>query len=86
MHKPVTVDLRLMEHASAQELCGGNQEMEKVRTLLGVSCRSRTQVVRLSAYAYILTPNNLCKRQGVLCNEDFGISLGRGAFRLQPGQ
>jgi len=38
------------------------------------------------AYAYILSPNNLCSNQGVLCNEDFGISFGRGSFRLQPGQ
>jgi len=38
------------------------------------------------AYAYILAPNNLCSNRGVLCNEDFGISLDRGAFRLQDGQ
>jgi len=38
------------------------------------------------AYAYILSPNNLCSSEGVLCNDDFGISFGRGSFRLQPGQ
>jgi len=43
-------------------------------------------IVLSPAYAYILSPNDLCKNQGVLCNEDYGISLGRGEFRLQPGQ
>ncbi|KAF9653631.1 hypothetical protein BDM02DRAFT_3086800 [Thelephora ganbajun] len=38
------------------------------------------------AYAYILTPNNLCSDQRVRCNEDFGISLDRGAFTFQAGQ
>jgi len=38
------------------------------------------------AYAYILTPNNLCGDQNVLCNDDYGTSLGRGQFRFQAGQ
>lgn len=38
------------------------------------------------AYAYILIPNNLCSDQNVLCNDDYGTSLGRGQFRFQAGQ
>lgn len=38
------------------------------------------------AYAYILTPNNLCTDRNVLCNDDYGISLGRGEFRFQAEQ
>lgn len=39
-----------------------------------------------SAYAYLLTPNDLCSDQNVVCNDDYGTSLGRGGFRFQPGQ
>ncbi|KAF9788120.1 hypothetical protein BJ322DRAFT_607095 [Thelephora terrestris] len=37
-------------------------------------------------YAYILNPNNLCSDQNVQCNDDYGISFGRGDFRLQAGK
>ncbi|KAJ6499286.1 polysaccharide lyase family 14 protein [Mycena sanguinolenta] len=38
------------------------------------------------AYAYIPTPNNLCKDNNVICNSDFGISLSRGSFTFLSGQ
>jgi len=38
------------------------------------------------AYAYVLTPNGLCSDENVLCNDDYGTSVGRGEFRFQPGQ
>ena len=40
----------------------------------------------LKAYAYIPTPNDICKQKYVLCNEDgFGTSLGRGTFSFASG-
>jgi len=38
------------------------------------------------AYAYILSPGDLCNGQDLVCNEDYGISIGRGDFVLQAGQ
>lgn len=36
-------------------------------------------------YAYIPTPNGLCNEKGVICNDDFGVSLSRGAFSFVSG-
>lgn len=36
-------------------------------------------------YAYIPTPNGLCKQSGIDCNDDFGISIKRGAFGFLAG-
>ena len=86
MRTPVMEDLRLTEPASVRELCGGSQGMVKVRTQPPYLVSFLNFTRSTLAYAYILSPNNLCASQGVLCNDDFGISLGRGAFRLQAGQ
>ncbi|KAF7782557.1 CAZyme family PL14 [Agaricus bisporus var. burnettii] len=37
-------------------------------------------------YAYIPSPNDLCKDKDVICNSDFGISLQRGVFGFISGQ
>ncbi|KAJ7579258.1 hypothetical protein C8J56DRAFT_965242 [Mycena floridula] len=36
-------------------------------------------------YAYIPTPNNLCDQKSIICNDDFGVSISRGAFTFVPG-
>jgi len=39
------------------------------------------------AYAYIPTPNNLCKQTDVICNDDgYGVSFDRGTFSFTPAQ
>lgn len=43
-------------------------------------------ILSSSAYAYILTPDGLCSDQKVVCNDEYGTSLGRGEFRFQPGE
>lgn len=45
-----------------------------------------TSFILPSVYAYILTPDSLCSEQNVLCNDDYGTSIGRGEFRFQAGQ
>lgn len=37
-------------------------------------------------YAYIPTPNGLCKENDIICNDDYGISLNRGSFSFAGGQ
>jgi len=37
-------------------------------------------------YAYIPTPNGLCKDSGIICNSDFGVSVQRGSFTFASGQ
>lgn len=40
----------------------------------------------LAVYAYIPTPNGLCSDNGIICNDDFGVSIHRGSFSFVPGQ
>ena len=40
----------------------------------------------ITVYAYIPTPNNLCDESNVICNDDFGTSIGRGDFGFPVGQ
>ena len=42
---------------------------------------SFTQIV----YAYIPITDSLCSQSGVICNSDYGTSLGRGSFSFQRG-
>ena len=44
-----------------------------------------TEVV-LEVYAYMLTPNGLCSKNGIECNSDYGISIDRGAFGFASRQ
>ncbi|KIJ18898.1 polysaccharide lyase family 14 protein [Paxillus involutus ATCC 200175] len=37
-------------------------------------------------YAYMLTPNNLCSDNNILCNSDYGVSISRGSFGFAAGQ
>jgi len=37
-------------------------------------------------YAYMPTPNGLCKDNGIICNSDFGVSVERGSFSFVGGQ
>ncbi|KAH7913151.1 polysaccharide lyase family 14 protein [Hygrophoropsis aurantiaca] len=37
-------------------------------------------------YAYMLTPNNICSNQNIICNSDYGVSINRGAFTFPSGQ
>ncbi|KAL0576664.1 3'-5'-exoribonuclease [Marasmius crinis-equi] len=37
-------------------------------------------------YAYMRSPNNLCKESSITCNSDFGISVSRGSFIFAAGQ
>jgi len=37
-------------------------------------------------YAYIPTPNGLCNGKGILCNDEFGVSIQRGSFSFVSGQ
>ena len=36
-------------------------------------------------YAYIPITDSLCSQTGVICNSDYGTSLGRGSFTFQRG-
>jgi len=37
-------------------------------------------------YAYVPRSNNICKESGVICNDEFGISLDRGSYSFSSGQ
>ncbi|KZT26745.1 polysaccharide lyase family 14 protein [Neolentinus lepideus HHB14362 ss-1] len=37
-------------------------------------------------YAYIPTSNGICKDSNIICNSDFGTSIGRGEFSFASGQ
>jgi hypothetical protein len=37
-------------------------------------------------YAYVPTPNGLCKDGGIICNSDFGTSIQRGSFSFLAGE
>jgi len=37
-------------------------------------------------YAYIPSPNGLCKENDIICNNDFGISIDRSSFSFTGGQ
>ncbi|KIK98268.1 polysaccharide lyase family 14 protein [Paxillus rubicundulus Ve08.2h10] len=37
-------------------------------------------------YAYMLTPNNICSENNILCNSDYGVSISRGSFSFASGQ
>jgi len=62
---------------------GGNQAN-------GTNCFSSRLMWRTDGagevYAYIPRPNNICSDSGVLCNDQFGISLDRGSFTFASGQ
>lgn len=38
-----------------------------------------------AVYAYIPITDSLCSQTGVICNSDYGTSLGRGSFTFQRG-
>jgi hypothetical protein len=38
------------------------------------------------AYSYIRTVDGICSQNQVLCNDDFGTSMGRGLFLFNPGE
>lgn len=59
---------------------GGLGEGESPLVSLGVV------VDRVSVYAYMLSPNDLCSDNNIVCNSDYGISVGRGSFRFVSGQ
>ena len=40
---------------------------------------------RRIVYAYIPITDTLCSQAGVICNSDYGTSLGRGSFSFQRG-
>ena len=37
-------------------------------------------------YDYVLRDNNVCNDPGLLCNDEFGISIDRGSFVFSSGQ
>ena len=37
-------------------------------------------------YAYIPQQQSLCDQSGVICNSDYGFSLGRGKFSFASGK
>lgn len=34
----------------------------------------------------MLTPNNICSDSNIICNSDYGVSIGRGSFGFATGQ
>ncbi|TDL26253.1 hypothetical protein BD410DRAFT_716570 [Rickenella mellea] len=64
--------------------CSGGNESN------GTDCFSTRLMWRTDGqgevYAYIRTPNNICKSPGILCNDDFGTSIDRGSFSFASGQ
>ena len=39
-----------------------------------------------TVYAYIPQQQSLCDQSGVICNSDYGFSLGRGKFSFASGK
>jgi hypothetical protein len=37
-------------------------------------------------YAYVPRDNKICNTTGVVCNDDYGISIDRGSFTFASGQ
>ncbi|KAH7888587.1 polysaccharide lyase family 14 protein [Phlebopus sp. FC_14] len=37
-------------------------------------------------YAYMLTPNDICSADNIICNSDYGVSISRGSFSFVVGQ
>ena len=37
-------------------------------------------------YAYVPRDNNICSDKGLLCNDEFGISIDRGSFTFASGR
>jgi len=64
--------------------CSGGNESD------GKDCFSTRLMWRKNGagevYAYIPSPNDLCKQESIVCNSDFGISISRGSFGLVSGQ
>ncbi|KAF9012327.1 hypothetical protein BDQ17DRAFT_1343694 [Cyathus striatus] len=65
--------------------CSGGDNTET-----GLKCFSSRVMWRKNAagevYAYIPSPNKLCSTSDIICNSDFGISIGRGSFGFVSGQ
>lgn len=55
----------------------------------GTDCWSTRLMWRTSGagevYAYIPTPNDLCDQNNIICNSDFGTSIGRGSYTWSSG-
>lgn len=47
---------------------------------------ARSHVRFGKVYAYVVRKNNICNESGVMCNDQFGISLNRGSFVFASGQ
>ncbi|THG94548.1 hypothetical protein EW145_g8118 [Phellinidium pouzarii] len=64
--------------------CSGGKEPN------GTDCFSTRLMWRTNGagevYAYIPTSDNICKDKEVICNDDFGVSVQRGAFGFVAGQ
>ncbi|KAI0314121.1 hypothetical protein OF83DRAFT_1138322 [Amylostereum chailletii] len=64
--------------------CSGGNQAD------GVSCFSTRLMWRTEGqgeiYAYIPRPNNICDEENVLCNDEFGASIGRGDFSFSSGR
>jgi hypothetical protein len=64
--------------------CSGGNEPN------GTDCFSTRLMWRTNGagevYAYIPTPNGLCKESDIICNSDFGVSIQRGSFSFVSGQ
>ena len=71
--------------ASAQGWCGGQTGRAKVGQLSSLETIAAANGF-LAVYAYIPTPNGLCSNNGIICNDDFGVSIHRGSFSFVPGQ
>lgn len=51
-----------------------------------VALRIYLTPVLLLAYSYMLTTNDLCSENDIICNSDFGVSIDRGSFSFQAGE
>ncbi|KAJ6586938.1 polysaccharide lyase family 14 protein [Mycena vulgaris] len=64
--------------------CSGGNEST------GLDCFSTRLMWRTNGagevYAYIPSPNGLCSEKSIICNSDFGISVGRSSFTFASGQ
>ncbi|KZV77090.1 polysaccharide lyase family 14 protein [Peniophora sp. CONT] len=64
--------------------CSGGNQAD------GASCFSTRMMWRKNGageiYAYIPRDNDICDASGVMCNDEFGASIGRGDFSFASGQ
>lgn len=70
---------------SARVMWRANAAGEGTRSIFQAMC-TFVESYGWPVYAYIPTPNDLCKQSGIDCNDDYGTSIQRGSFGFLAGR